>query len=107
MSLAARKLPPGLVQHKQSPEFSLTSIPAALGRDHSTKAGVWGVLNVTSGSVVFHDKELGETREINTGEVQVIPPQTIHSVTLTDDSRFFIQFFRDSDSLLSGMASRM
>ena len=99
MSLSERELPDGLVQHKQTPEFSDANFPEALGRDHSTKAGVWGVLNVTAGAVIFRDKALRETREVRAGETQVILPGSIHSAEPTYDARFFVQFFRAPEDI--------
>ena len=97
MSLSNRELPGGLVQTKQTPEFTSANFPEALGRDHSTKAGVWGVLNVTAGAVIFRDKALREMREVKAGETQVILPESVHSAEPTYDARFYVQFFRASN----------
>jgi len=42
--------------------FNAASVPAGLLRDHALKAGVWGLLRVARGKVVFRDAQGAETR---------------------------------------------
>lgn len=37
--------------YRSTPEFDETTLPAALRREHRTKAGVWGVIRVLEGEV--------------------------------------------------------
>ncbi|GHB42304.1 hypothetical protein GCM10007094_34410 [Pseudovibrio japonicus] len=104
MPLLDLKLPDGVVKYSTTKEFSEGSFPKALERDHSTKPGVWGVLCVTSGSVVFHDVKLNETREIQTGEKQVILPETLHSARASKDARFFVEFYSANQEQPKGAA---
>ena len=39
--------------YRSSPVFDETTLPAALRREHRTKAGVWGVIRVLEGEVRF------------------------------------------------------
>ncbi len=93
MPLSDLKLPDGLVKYSTTKEFSEGSFPKALERDHSTKPGVWGVLCVSAGTVSFHDASLDETREVTTGEKQVIVPETLHSASPSKDAVFFVEFY--------------
>ena len=39
--------------YRSTPVFDETTLPAALRREHRTKAGVWGVIRVLEGEVRF------------------------------------------------------
>ena len=43
--------------YKRTPEFDQNSLPDAIRKDHSTKAGTWGLLVVSEGTarLVFHE----------------------------------------------------
>ena len=97
MPLCDLKLPDGLVKYSESRPFTEETFPKALERDHSTKPGVWAVLRVTAGSVVFHDENLGETREIEAGQNQVILPETVHSAQPKPGATVVVEFYRPGD----------
>ena len=44
---------PAPTSYKSTPVFDETTLPAALRREHRTKAGVWGVIRVLEGEVRF------------------------------------------------------
>lgn len=44
-------LPEGLTPYKRTPVFDQDSLPSALLRDHRTKPGVWGVIQVLDRSL--------------------------------------------------------
>ena len=44
---------PAPTPYKSTPVFDETTLPAALRREHRTKAGVWGVIRVLAGEVRF------------------------------------------------------
>jgi tellurite resistance-related uncharacterized protein len=47
------ELPPGLVAYKRTPEFDENTLPAGLKKAHSTKAGVWGVIHILEGRLIY------------------------------------------------------
>ncbi|WP_353806442.1 DUF1971 domain-containing protein [Methylobacillus sp.] len=47
--LIPHQLPAGLKAYKLTPDFTPGNLPAALQSQHSTKAGVWGLLQVLEG----------------------------------------------------------
>ncbi|WP_428679750.1 DUF1971 domain-containing protein [Reyranella sp.] len=42
---------PAPTSYKSTPVFDETTLPAALRREHRTKAGVWGIIRVLEGEV--------------------------------------------------------
>lgn len=96
MTRIATTLPSGLVCYKQTPEFTVGTVPPALLRVHKVKADVWGLLQVQQGRVRYClDGEDGDCMVVDAGGVAVIAPDVPHHVELLDeDSRFQIAFYR-------------
>jgi tellurite resistance-related uncharacterized protein len=46
-------LPSDLVAYRRSPEFDQNTLPAALQRQHSTKPGVWALIHVVEGKLLY------------------------------------------------------
>lgn len=88
------RLPNDISPYRRTPVFNMTTVPAGLLRDHQTAAGVWGVLHVFEGIVFFRWAEEAEETQIKPGEKWVIPPQTLHSVRLSKDAAFQVEFWR-------------
>src|SRR4051812_7568539 len=47
------ELPVGLVAYRRTPIFDQDTIPAGLRREHRTAAGVWGLITVLEGRLLF------------------------------------------------------
>ena len=90
-----QSLPSGLTAYRQTPVFTAQTVPAALLRDHSTKAGTWGLIHVTEGTFFYRIKATGEehclTPEAPPG---VVAPQELHSVEPDGPVRFYVEFWR-------------
>lgn len=52
-SEAAAELPEGLEPYRQTDVFTEVSIPAGLRKDHCTKPGVWGLIQVAEGRLRY------------------------------------------------------
>lgn len=85
--------PEGLAPYKRSAEFTETSVPAALLRNHSTKAGVWARVHIIEGRLRFRDAVTGSERVLEQGSHPVIFPQRLHEVEPLGAVRFFIEFW--------------
>lgn len=83
----------GLSAYKRTADFTETSIPAGLLRHHSTRAGVYGCLNVLEGRLRFHDIPSGRDRILTKGTYRVIFPERKHEVEPIGKVRFFIEFW--------------
>ena len=88
------ELPGGLRPRGRSPEWDAPSLPAGLRREHRLAAGVWGLLVVREGRLVFRARVTPPfERVLEAGTAQPIPPGVEHAVTPDDDARVFIEFF--------------
>ena len=97
-------LPSNVVQYSQVPGkgkyFTATAIPKGLLKDHTTKAGTWGVINISSGRLEYTIPASTSTDETLVFELTpsrhgVIEPQVLHPVkALSDDLQFVVEFHR-------------
>ena len=87
-------LPDGVVLVRTTPTFDATSVPAGLRQAHRVATGVWGLLRVLDGEVVFVMETTGERRTVAAGEEQVIPPDADHHVEPSAEARFEVAFYR-------------
>ncbi len=88
-------LPNGLVHQRTTDIFSNETVPAGLLRAHRVADGVWGLLVVHSGSVVFvFEDEPDEPNLIEAGDHMVIPPARLHHIELDEPTTFAIEFHR-------------
>ena len=89
-------LPNCVEKYSQSPLFDETSVPDALRRDHCTKAGVWGRIVVTSGSLIYLRDD--RPAQILTADMPgVIYPQELHCVHPKGAVQFRVEFYRTPD----------
>ena len=91
--------PPETVKaYKRTPTFSESTVPGGLLKDHSTKAGVWGLLHVTHGRLRYIVPSRGINTELDTETIGVIAPQELHRVELIGPVTFFVEFHRGEDA---------
>jgi len=90
----ALEFPEGLTAYKETPEFTELSIPKGLLKDHSTKAGVWGQIQVSSGSLNYSLSSSGLAQLIGAGETGYIPPEVKHRVAAEGKVTFKVVFFK-------------
>jgi len=89
---AARDLPPGLVAYRRSPTFDEQTLPAALQKQHRTKAGAWALIHVVEGQVLYRILEpFGET-VLTPGKNGVVHPEQPHELQLLGPVRLFVEF---------------
>lgn len=97
MSRLDRPLPDDLVPYKETKVFTKANCPKGLLTRHNTKAGTWGVVRVTKGSVryvVLSGPDEGLSVVVETGHTFWTGPQVYHSVEfLGDDSAFYVEFW--------------
>lgn len=85
--------PDGLVAYQQTPEFSETTTPKGLLKDHSTKAGVWGKIKVKQG-LLNYMLVTGESFELTPGNEGVVVPTMLHHVSPHGTTQFCVEFYR-------------
>ena len=89
-------MPAEVVAYKQTRRFTDADVPDGLVREHSTRAGVWGRLDVLEGALRYHILE-GEglgVYPLRAGEAGVIMPAQLHRVELIGPVTFQITFHR-------------
>lgn len=90
-----KPLPANVSTYHRTPEFSEATVPAALTRRHTTKAGVWGSIRVLEGSLRYRILEPErEDHVLTPGSPGVVEPQVPHEVEPLGPVRFFVEFLR-------------
>ena len=87
-------LPEGLSFVRRTASFTAGTVPAGLLKDHSTKSDTWGLLKVEAGELTFRIASTGESWKIPSGGHVVIEPALLHSVSLSPDCIFHVEFWR-------------
>lgn len=85
-------LPADVVHYKSTPEFTESTIPAGLLRDHATAAGVWGRIRIIEGNLLY--REDGQERLLTPYAPRIVAPQVRHEVATAGPVRFCVDFFR-------------
>lgn len=88
------QIPEGAAPYKRTGVFTKTSVPKGLTSDHSTKAGVWGLLHVEAGALDFIVPSRDTSHRVEAGETHVIEPELLHRVSLEEGTEFFVEFWR-------------
>lgn len=96
MNSVVSQLPKNVIHYKSSPTFTQDTVPPSLTREHNTKEGVWGLLNVENGSLKYVITEEGNESEqvLATGDSAVIKPQQTHYVTPLGEVAFHVAFHK-------------
>ncbi len=78
--------------YKVTPPFTEETLPDALRRDHSTKAGAWGVIRVLEGQVRLHFSDNGAFEDLTPDRPGVVEPQRVHWVEPMGPMRMRVEF---------------
>ncbi len=89
-----KSLPMTVAAYKKTPVFTAETVPQSLLRDHRTKAGVWGLIYVSSGRLRYRIAATGEEIELTPSMPGVIEPDSEHSVTPLGEVVFYVEFWR-------------
>lgn len=73
--------------------FDQDTIPAALRRDHNTKAGVWGLVQVLEGQLLLHYADGTPTRLLGPSCPGPIRPEQVHHVEVTGPVLMQVEFY--------------
>jgi tellurite resistance-related uncharacterized protein len=88
--------PSTLVPDHRTKEFTQDTIPEGLLKDHTTKDGVWAMIRVLEGELIY---KVGDDEQSITPKAPgFIEPQVLHSVEATESVRFYIEFYRDASA---------
>jgi tellurite resistance-related uncharacterized protein len=86
------ELPDGVLEYKRTTVFTELSVPKGLLSDHKTRRGVWGVVTVVEGQLLY---AVG-TKEtaLTAGDSAVIVPEQLHRVQPVGVVRFYVGFLK-------------
>ena len=88
------ELPEGVTAYKRTPVFTQDTVPAGLLRDHTTAAGVWGVIRVLSGRLRYVVPSAGFEADLTPGRDGIVEPEVAHHVTPIGTVEFYVEFWR-------------
>ena len=86
-------LPAGLTAYKRTPIFDQDSLPAGLRREHRTKAGVWALIHVVEGSLLYRILDPPGEQILTVGTPGIVSPEQPHEVTPLGAMRMFVEFY--------------
>jgi tellurite resistance-related uncharacterized protein len=89
------ELPAHAREYRRTAEFDETTLPAALRREHRTKAGTWGRIVVLAGRVRY--SVFGTTILLDPDRGGVIPPDVPHHLEPEGAVRLYVAFLHLSD----------
>lgn len=98
-------LPAGLTAYKQTPVFDQDSLPAGLRREHRTKAGVWALIHVVEGRLLYRILDPPSEQVLTVGTPGVVDPEQPHEVAPLGPMRMFVEFY-SARSIEGGPHSR-
>jgi tellurite resistance-related uncharacterized protein len=90
-----KTLPDNVVSYSKTPEFSESTVPKGLLKDHQTKEGVWGEIVILEGRLEYTiiEPEL-EVLELSASKFGVVEPTILHHVRPLGKVRFYVEFYR-------------
>ena len=88
------ELPDGLQPLRKTAIFTQESVPAGLLRDHTTKAGVWGLIHVLDGELRYLVPSTGHDEVLRAGDKGVVEPAVPHRVAPVGKVSFYVEFWR-------------
>jgi tellurite resistance-related uncharacterized protein len=82
----------GAHPYRTTPVFDQDTLPAALRREHRTKAGVWGIIRVLEGKLLL-ERAAGTAETLDPATPGLIVPQEPHFVTPLGAMQMQVEFY--------------
>lgn len=90
-----REMPDDFVPYKKTRVFTDETLPAAIRANHSTRAGVFALIHVEAGSLLYRIAADGvDDITLTTDAPGVVLPEEEHGVEPAPGTRFYIEFWR-------------
>lgn len=92
----AQRLPAGVVSYKRTAEFTEDTIPAGLLKAHSTKEGIWGLIQVIRGRLLYRvvdKRRVNHEMDLSSNVPGVVEPGILHELQAAGPVRFFVEFY--------------
>ena len=92
------RLPAHAKPYRRTATFMAQTIPSGLLRSHATKAGVWGLIHVLQGHLIYRvtDPRRSPVERVLSPDQApgLIAPEVLHEVEPLDDVEFYVEFHR-------------
>jgi hemoglobin len=82
-----------MTPYRTTPVFDQDSLPDALRRAHNTKAGVWGVIRVLEGRLLYHVVDPPSTELLSPNRPGLVRPGQVHRVETLGKVRMLVEFY--------------
>lgn len=93
--LSGTPLPPGAEAYRVTPVFTEVTVPSGLLRSHSTAPGIWGLIHVLEGRLLYRVLDPLSECVLEPGlPPGVVQPTVRHEVAPLGPVRFYVQFHR-------------
>jgi len=79
--------------YRTTPVFDQDTLPAALRREHSTKAGVWGIIRVLEGRMRLQFADGSPECTLTSDVPGLIEPEQVHWVEPLGQMRMQVEFY--------------
>jgi tellurite resistance-related uncharacterized protein len=89
------ELPAHAREYKRTATFTQQTVPNGLLSDHTTKAGTWARIVVTSGELGYSFGEPRRAFVLRPDRAGVVQPQVPHQVELRGPVEFHVEFLRE------------
>jgi tellurite resistance-related uncharacterized protein len=89
-----KNLPDSVTSYSRTPDFTRSTVPKGLLRQHQTKAGTWGKIVVLEGKLRYRilEPEI-EAIELSPERYGVVEPTVPHEVEPIGHVLFYVEFF--------------
>lgn len=88
-----KQLPKNVTAYNRTPSFTEETVPKGLLKNHNTKAGVWGLIQIEEGELEYtiEDKE---THILSVDKNGVVEPEILHHIKSIGTVKFFVEFYK-------------
>jgi len=94
-----KTIPGGYTAYRQTPVFNSTTVPTGLRHQHATKTGIWGIIHVVSGTLIYRIYHPFDSEETLDSKTQgIVLPEVEHDVQPTENAEFYVEFWRQSET---------
>lgn len=101
-----KTLPRDVVAYRQTPIFTQETLPNRLRHRHTTKAGAWGKIWVTSGQLRYQIlNDLPEEYILNPELPGIVEPQVPHQIEPIGSVEFYIELYCQAVTLNASLSS--
>lgn len=91
--MAMKDLPENVAFYNRTPVYTEKTLPPGILKEHRTKEGVWGVIEVVDGELEYVISH-AESYILRPGHNGIIEPQVLHHVKPLGDVSFSIAFYQ-------------